>query len=261
MQPPSRWWKWVRFPDNFKNLLKLKGVGEYTAAAIASFAYNEKVAVVDGNVYRVLSRFYNIATPINSTDGIKEFKELANNLIPASDPATFNQAIMEFGALQCVPSNPDCQVCPLVNHCAAYRGGTISIRPIKIKKTKVKKLFHHYLVIQTPAGKTVINQRDQSGIWAGLHEFPYIESTGALLPGELEQTAEFKNIVGDNAFTVSPYNQEPIIHLLSHRRIHAYFWIVELDNEIPRAIPVKEAFAKSLHVLMERFMKEFWKLE
>jgi len=247
------------FPNNFKKLKELKGVGDYTAAAIASFAFNEAVAVVDGNVYRVLSRIYGIALPINSTEGIKEFKKLANKLIDSKDPATHNQAIMEFGALQCVPKNPDCNVCPFMHDCSAYKEQRIAELPVKIKKTKVQNLFLHYLVTITPVGKTIVQQRPNSGIWAGLYEFPFVESSGALLPNELKSAPAFVDVYKGVRFRESVYNQQPIIHKLSHRKIHAYFWIINTETEIEGAITIAEAKAKPLHVLMHNFMEEFWK--
>ncbi|AGC76691.1 adenine glycosylase [Nonlabens dokdonensis DSW-6] len=247
-----------KFPDNYKDLLQLKGVGEYTAAAIASFAFGESVAVVDGNVYRVLSRIYGIATPINVPAGVKEFKSLAGKLLDQHDPATYNQAIMEFGAIQCVPKSPDCSVCPFQSNCIAYQEQRVKELPVKLKKTKVKNLFHHYLVIQTPSKKTVLHQRDNSSIWAGLFEFPYIEAQGALLPQEIIEEKFFKELVGESRFRESVYNQQPIIHKLSHRKVHAYFWIIELDQELNDTLSIEDARAKPVHVLMERFMKEFW---
>lgn len=247
-----------KFPNNYKNLLDLKGVGDYTAAAIASFAYNEAVAVVDGNVYRVLSRIFGIATPINSTQGIKEFKKLAQQLIDQDDPAIYNQAIMEFGALQCVPKNPDCQVCPYIKDCIAYKDARILDLPVKIKKTKVINLFHHYLVAITPSGKTVLQERPQSGIWAGLYEFPFVAAAGALLPDELKSDPDFKEVFEGVRFRESVYNQQPVQHKLSHRKIHAYFWIIETETELETAISIEEAISKPLHVLMERFMTQFW---
>ncbi|SCY35942.1 A/G-specific DNA-adenine glycosylase [Nonlabens sp. Hel1_33_55] len=247
-----------KFPDSYADLLKLKGIGDYTAAAIASFAFNESVAVVDGNVYRVLSRIYGIATPINSTSGIKEFKKLAQKLIDPDHPAAHNQAIMEFGALQCVPKNPDCDICPFHQDCLAFKDNRIEELPVKIKKTKVLNLFHHYLVTITPSGKTVLQERPQSGIWAGLYEFPFVEASGALLPVELTTAREFKDVYNGVRFRESVYNQQPIIHKLSHRKIHAYFWIIHIETEVDDAINVEDARSKPLHILMERFMTQFW---
>lgn len=247
-----------KFPKTYKKLLDLKGVGEYTAAAIASFAYNEVVAVVDGNVYRVLSRIFGISLPINSSEGIKEFKRLANELIDRENPAQHNQAIMEFGALQCVPKNPDCTVCPFQKSCLASKEGRIKELPVKIKKTKIISLHHHYMVTITPSGKTLLQERPQSGIWAGLYEFPFVEADGALLPKELIDSQDFINVYREVRFRESGYNQQPIIHKLSHRKIHAYFWIIQTESEMKGAITVKQAKSKPLHVLMERFMNQFW---
>ena len=255
------------FPDNYKDLLKLKGVGEYTAAAIASFAYHEPVAVVDGNVYRVLARIYGISLPINETAGIKEFKKLANQLLDAQNPAVHNQAIMELGALQCVPKNPDCAVCPFQSDCVAFNDSRIAELPVKLKKTKVKNLFHHYIVLQTSDHKTMVQQRPQSGIWAGLFEFPYIESDGPLLPSELIVHDGMKELlelrfresgITTTQLPISSYNQEPIIHKLSHRKIHAYFWILEMDLKNEAVTTIQEAYKKPLPILIHRFMSSHW---
>ncbi|WP_438962684.1 A/G-specific adenine glycosylase [Nonlabens sp.] len=246
------------FPDSYKKLLDLKGVGDYTAAAIASFAFKEVVPVVDGNVYRVLSRIYGISTPINETSGIKEFKLLAVKLLDQQEPHTYNQAIMEFGALQCVPKNPDCTACPFQQDCVAFSDHRIEELPVKIKKTKVKNLHHHYIVLQTPLGKTVLQERPQTGIWAGLYEFPFIQSDGALLAVELRELLEQQEWWSGVRFRESVYNQDPIIHKLSHRKVHAYFWIVEVDVELENSISITDAFKKPLHILMDRFMSSFW---
>lgn len=255
------------FPDNFKDLLELKGVGEYTAAAIASFAFNEAVAVVDGNVYRVLSRIYGIATPINESAGIKEFKKLANQLLDPKNAAAHNQAIMELGALQCVPKNPNCSVCPFQTDCVAFNDSRIDELPVKIKKTKVKNLFHHYIVLDTPDHKTVMQQRPQSGIWAGLFEFPYLESNGPILLDELLQLDGMRELmelrfresgITTTTLPITIYNPEPIIHKLSHRKIHAYFWVLRLDQDVEEAISIQDAFQKPLPILIHRFMSSYW---
>ena len=138
-----------KFPTTYSEILKLKGVGDYTASAIASICFNEPTAVVDGNVYRVLARYFGISTPINSTSGIKEFKKLAQELIVEDIPGTFNQAIMEFGACMCKPQNPDCFNCPLNDSCVALSNNTIAQLPVKINKTKVRKRYFNYLVIHS----------------------------------------------------------------------------------------------------------------
>ncbi len=167
-----------KFPETYEGLLKLKGVGDYTASAIASISYNEPVAVVDGNVYRVLSRYFDIDTPINSTAGIKEFKLLAKELLDKEDPATYNQAIMEFGALQCKPQSPLCNTCPLSASCLALKNNKISMLPVKLKKGKIKKRYFNYLVFQSEENKTILEKRSGKGIWEGLYQFPLIETDG-----------------------------------------------------------------------------------
>ncbi|ARN78468.1 A/G-specific adenine glycosylase [Nonlabens spongiae] len=248
------------FPTSYKDLLTLKGVGAYTAAAIASFCYDEVVPVVDGNVYRVLSRLMGISSPINTTPGQKEFRALATMLISKKDPATYNQAIMEFGATHCTPKNPLCNSCPFQTDCVAFNMGKVDELPVKVKKTKVKNLFHHYLVVLTPQNKTILQQRPQSGIWAGLYEFPFVESIGNLLFHELREDQVFQELLGGVRFRESVYNQDPIVHKLSHRKVHAYFWVIETETEIPNAITRDEAAEKPVHVLIERFMREFWNI-
>jgi A/G-specific adenine glycosylase len=140
----------------------------------------------------------------------------------------------------------------------AFKEGRIAELPVKIKKTKVLSLHHHYLVTITPSRKTIIKERPQTGIWAGLYEFPFVESKGALLPQELTESPEFQTVFEGVRFRESAYNQQPILHKLSHRKIHAYFWIIHTETEVAGAINIQEAKSKPRHVLMERFMTEFW---
>ena len=153
------------FPPNYDQLLKLKGVGEYTAAAIASFAYNEPVAVVDGNVFRVLSRYFNMDNDISDGKTKKEFQILAQELLPKNNAALFNQAIMEFGALQCVPKNPDCANCIFSSSCAGLQHKKVNILPVKSKKTKVTNKFFNFLILKDIQGNFVVQKREGKGIW------------------------------------------------------------------------------------------------
>lgn len=162
------------FPSTYKELLKLPGIGAYTAAAISSICFNEAQAVVDGNVYRVLARYFGIRTPIDSTQGKKDFQELANQLIPEDKPGDYNQAIMEFGALQCVPKSPDCSNCPLINSCSAYADGFIELLPIKEKKIKQRKRYFLYQLIEQE-GEIAIEKRKNKDIWEGLYQLPLTE--------------------------------------------------------------------------------------
>ncbi len=137
------------FPSTYEEIIKLKGIGDYTASAISSICFNEPTAVVDGNVYRVLSRYFGLNTPTNSTSGIKEFKTLAQTLIDISQPGTYNQALMDFGALHCKPQNPLCETCPFSDSCVAFEKKLTKELPVKEKKIKVRKRYFNFLVIKT----------------------------------------------------------------------------------------------------------------
>ncbi|MEO8068831.1 MAG: A/G-specific adenine glycosylase, partial [Flavobacteriales bacterium] len=163
------------YPTTHVGLLKLIGVGDYTAAAIASICFSRPEAVVDGNAYRVLARVFGIATPIDSTAGKKEFKALANTLIDPDHPGDHNQAVMELGATVCTPRNPDCGSCPLRNRCVALKESRIATLPVKVKKQVVRVRYFNYLVLRSPKG-IFLHQRSGKDIWQGLWEFPLIET-------------------------------------------------------------------------------------
>lgn len=216
------------FPSNYKSLLQLKGVGEYTAAAIASFSFNEVVPVVDGNVYRVLARYFGIDSDIGSGKAKKEFTALAAELILKEDPALFNQAIMEFGALQCAPKNPNCSICVLNTSCAALSQKKVANLPVKSKVLKVKIRFLHYLFILDNNNKTTINQRTAKGIWHNLYEFPLIETEKS---EEEEAVLKLIQEKARNNTEIVLMESENIIHKLTHQHLHIKFWKVK-QNEI-----------------------------
>lgn len=246
-----------KFPDNYKDLLKLKGVGDYTASAIASIAFNEVAAVVDGNVYRVLSRYFGIETPINSTNGIKEFKALASSLIDKEQPATFNQAIMEFGATQCKPKNPYCMVCPFKESCVAFQKSLIDSLPVKLKKTKVKTRFFNYLVCIDEDNKTLLEKRTSKGIWQNLYQFPLIESNKSLSSEEFHLLNLENSILNNITFDYYLYNTVDKIHKLSHQHLYTKFWIIETDNLSDKAISIKDIKAYPVPVLIGDFIEAF----
>ncbi|NEV92946.1 A/G-specific adenine glycosylase [Psychroflexus sp. YR1-1] len=220
------------FPDNYKELKSLKGVGDYTAAAIASFAYEEPVAVVDGNVQRVLSRFLGIHTPINSTEGVKEFKLKAQDMLDASQPSIHNQAIMEFGALHCRPKSPKCMFCVFQEDCVAFRQGIQEELPVKIKTAKVKTRYFTYLVVTDSEENTLVQQRKGAGIWKGLYEFPLMESEA---PQELPASEDILSRINLKTSCIQGirlYNEKPVVHLLSHRKILASFIEVKLSCKL-----------------------------
>lgn len=244
------------FPNTYKEILKLKGVGDYTASAISSICFNEPQAVVDGNVYRVLARYYGISTPINSTKGIKEFKNLAQSLIDESQPGVFNQAIMDFGSIQCKPQNPDCSVCPLNSACVAFEKNSIQDLPVKEKKIKIKKRFFDFLVIITQEDKTILQERKGKGIWQGLYQFPLVESDKELSNEELFSNAGFQSIVPQKS-KIKLFNQDRIIHKLSHQHLYTRFWIIKSQNSHLADIPWEELNKYPVPVLISNFLEKF----
>lgn len=244
------------FPTSYDGLIKLKGVGDYTASAIASICFNEPTAVVDGNVYRVLARYFGIKTPINTTTGIKQFKKLAQELINIEDPATHNQAIMEFGARMCKPKNPDCFICPLNESCSALMNNTIADLPVKEKKLKIRKRHFNYIVFITNGGKTILQKRTGKGIWQNLYEFPLIETDKQL---EFQEIACHKTIQKHAAkaeIDLKLYNIKPIIHKLSHQELHTHFWIVRLNKVNSDGIPWKTIKKYPVPILIHNFIEE-----
>ena len=218
-----------QFPADFNALKKLQGIGNYTAAAIASIAFNQPCAVVDGNVYRVLSRLFDIDTPININEGQQLFAELADTMLNREQPGTHNQAMMEFGALHCVPKNPDCQSCVLQAQCLAAAHGTVAERPVKIDKAKVTVRHFNYLVIRTGDG-LYLHKRSGNDIWKNLYDFPMIESEEALNVEQVVSSDEFKQIIGGQDFTIVKVSPS-YTHKLTHRTIIAQFIEIKLSEE------------------------------
>lgn len=199
-----------KFPDTLEDIKSLKGVGDYTAAAIGSFAFDIPAAVVDGNVYRVLSRYFGIDTPINSTQGKKEFAALAQSLIPASDAAAYNQGMMDFGAIQCMPQSPKCLLCPLAETCVALREGRVEELPVKLKTLKVQTRRLNYIYIRCN-GEIAIHRRGEGDIWQGLWE-PYNVSDLSALP-----TFDAPLVL----------KAKDVKHVLTHRILLADFYLLE----------------------------------
>jgi A/G-specific adenine glycosylase len=224
------------FPNNYSDLLKLKGVGEYTAAAIASFSYNEVVPVVDGNVFRVLSRYFDIATDIAQASAKKEFAALAFELMPKDNPATFNQAIMEFGALQCVPKSPNCGICVFNESCAALQKKKVDQLPVKSKKVKVRNRYFNYLVVADENDNTIIQKRTDKGIWHNLYEFPLIETEKEEDFDFITERIESDYFQDNSIISILEDNDKSIIHKLSHQHLHIKFWKVNLNGNIENGI-------------------------
>ena len=245
------------FPNTYKDIIKLKGVGDYTASAIASICFNESTAVVDGNVYRGLSRIYGIATPINTGQGFKEFKALAEKLIDKKQPATFNQAIMEFGARQCKPKNPDCSVCPFNGKCVALQKNIIGDLPVKLKTVKVKKKYFNFIVMLSSDNKTILEKREGKGIWQNLYQFPLIETLKPATALEVEAGLQGFSVLKNKDFSVNLYNETPIVHKLSHQHLYTKFWIVTIDGRLPKGISTKKILDFPVPILIGNFIESF----
>ncbi len=245
------------FPKTYKVLLKLKGVGDYTASAIASICYNEPAAVVDGNVYRVLSRFFGIEVPINSTQGIKKFKALAQSLLPKNNIGDYNQAIMEFGATQCKPKTPNCKICPLNATCVALQFDRIAELPVKISKTKISKKYFNFLVFVSESNKTILEQRKEKGIWQYLYQFPLIETSESLLHENFKNNNDVISYINGADYSFSLFNETEIVHKLSHQHLYTKFWVLKV-KELPRTgIDITKIKSYPVPVLISRFIDRF----
>ncbi|WP_339611911.1 A/G-specific adenine glycosylase [uncultured Planktosalinus sp.] len=241
------------FPDTYSELIKLKGIGDYTASAIASICFKEAQAVVDGNVYRVLSRIFGIETPINSSQAAKEFKTLAQSLIDPTQPGEFNQALMEFGAVHCKPQKPLCAVCIFQKKCVAFNQGKVGQLPVKTSKVKVRNRYFNYLVVVSANQKTLLEKRTQNGIWKNLYQFPLIEKdkSSILKPDEIKSVFDKIKIE-----SLTLFNEIPIHHKLSHQHLHIRFWILYTD-EINIGYPISEIQKYPVPIVIHNFIERF----
>ena len=217
------------FPSTYIEILALPGIGPYTAAAIASFAFNIPEAVVDGNVYRFLSRLYEIQTPIDSSKGQKEFKLLAQSLLNIKQPGDFNQAMIEFGAMVCKPANPTCESCVFRTQCYAYKNQTIKSFPVKSQKTKVRNRYLIFLIFEDKLGQTLIQKRSDSDIWAGLYQFPEIELENQIIGTSIDDFGQLHPFFMNEAYIVKHVSNE-VLHILSHQRLFAHFLHIQVDS-------------------------------
>lgn len=215
-----------KFPNTYDSIKELKGVGDYTAAAVSSFAFNLPHAVVDGNVYRVLSRLFNIYTPINSTQGKKEFQLLADELLNKKQPALHNSAMMEFGALWCKPQNPKCEECPLQAQCLAFQNKTVSQLPVKDKKIKIRNRYLHYFIFNYK-DSIYIQKRTEKDIWQNLYEFYLIETDQAEDPKDVLKNKELNSLIHN--FKVESITSTKK-HILSHQHLYATFYEIQMNT-------------------------------
>ena len=248
-----------KFPQRYDELIKLKGIGEYTAAAISSFSANEAKAVVDGNVYRVLSRYFGIDDAINSTIGKKKFQVVANELLNKEHPALHNQAMMEFGAMVCKPKNPACGICPVRTGCYAFTNNATTTLPVKLKTVKIRERFLNYFLI-TDGDTILMNKRGEGDIWANMYDLPLIETTSALSIEHLMALPETIAYFGNNLIITDVLT--PKKHILTHQHLQVRFikvsqspiklkpnWIfIEVINLKKLALP------KVIFIFLDKFL-------
>jgi A/G-specific adenine glycosylase len=246
-----------KFPESHKELIQLKGVGDYTASAIASIAFDLPHATVDGNVYRVLSRFFGIETPIDSSKGAKEFKSLAQDLLDTDQPGDHNQAVMELGALVCSPKSPKCDECPLNKNCFAHLAKKTSSFPVKQGKTKVRKRHFNYLVLESSERFTRIKKRTARDIWKHLYEFPLLETTGEVSETEALEMEVVREFDLSGNYSIKKFNSESVIHKLSHQELHLDFWLVKTDGTPNRTIAWDELENHALPVPIQNFVDKY----
>ena len=245
-----------RFPDNHRELMKLKGIGDYTASAIASISFGRPEPVVDGNVYRVLARYFGVELPIDSPKGIKYFKELAREVMDKDQIRDYNQGLMEFGALHCKPRNPECDTCPLNNSCQALQKGHINVLPVKGNKTRVKERNLNYLFVKDPGGKTLFNKREGRGIWQNLYEFPFLEVEEDMEKDRLQEEIE-KSMSEYEVRDLTLINDQRIVHKLSHQHLYVNFWMVNVNEDLENGIPVSSLQQYPVPVLIADFIEKF----
>ncbi len=207
------------FPQAYDDVRALQGIGDYTAAAICSFAYNQAYAVLDGNVYRVLARLFDEETPMDTPAGKRLFHTLADDILNHEEPAHHNNAIMEFGALYCVPTNPDCTNCPLQIHCKAFAHNTVALLPVRKPIAPLKDRYLNYVIYQSADGQTLLHRREGQDIWKHLYEFPLYEADHLFTVDELQLPA--------GSILMS---EKSMTHILSHQRLHARFFYVKCKD-------------------------------
>lgn len=244
------------FPSTYDEIIKLKGVGDYTASAIASICFNEPTAVVDGNVYRVLSRYFGINTPINSSKGKKEFKQLAQHLLNNKKSSEHNQAIMEFGARLCKPQKPVCDTCPLNTSCVALSKNLVKELPVKEKKIKIKNRHFNYIVIQATNNMTKLVKR-KKGIWLNLYEFPLVETKIDIDEKQLIEHNIFNELFKKCPVTIKLFNKKEIVHKLSHQHIYTKFWVVTATSSTNFSISWDSIKDYPVPALIDKFISQY----
>ena len=245
-----------KFPEKYIELKKLPGIGEYTASAISSICFNERRAVLDGNVYRVISRFYGIDKPTNSYNGQKYFSEISQELAPDKSCGDYNQGLMDFGSLICKPKLPLCKNCILANNCIANKKNITDDLPVKIKRKPPKIVHFNYIVFVDSRCNTYINQIE-NGIWKNLFQFPLIESNKELNKDKIISNKGLNKLVDIENCDIKLFNNKPIIHKLSHRVICTKFWILSIEKSNDNSIEFKDIKTYPVPKLIENFLEKF----
>lgn len=244
------------FPASFAELKKLKGIGDYTAAAIASFCYQEPVMVVDGNVFRVLSRFLGLKDDISNPSAKKTFAIAARELLGDGKSHLFNQAIMEFGALRCVPQNPDCVNCVFNKQCFAYAHKLVSSLPIKTKKTKQTTRFFNYLVVLDDHKKVLIKQRTGKDIWQNLYDFPLIEADREEEFDYLTQQIGKASLFSNEIIAITPFSHHFVQHKLSHQNLKIKFWKIQVNGSLKNGIALQKLTELPFPIVIQNFIEQ-----
>lgn len=247
------------FPSGYIHLIKIKGIGEYTASAIASIAFNEPIAAIDGNVYRVLSRIYGIYSPIDTLAGKKQFKELANLLIDKEKPGDFNQALMEFGAIHCKPQNPNCINCIFSNNCHAIVNNAINLLPIKSKSIKKRNRYFNYFVIENK-NSIVFKKRTEDDIWKNMFDFPLIETEKLYSIEDFSKSVEWKNYFKNAKIEITDVSKI-VQHFLTHQKIIVRFIHITINNKKNLSIDFisinkKNTFDLAVPKIIENYLTE-----
>lgn len=229
------------FPDHYEALITLKGIGAYTAAAIASLAFNQSCPVIDGNVIRFISRYLSLSAPTNSPALKEQIHSFLRQEIDPSAPGIFNQALMEIGSLVCKPRNPECTQCPVAAGCSAFRNNTREQFPVKIPREKVKNRYFTYLILRNAGNETLLRKRTATDIWKGLYDFPLIETSTPPDPGSKEFPEILHAFLNTHTLHIRSIHG-PYLHLLSHQKIHCIG--VQIDCTFEQSFPEKDTFTR-----------------
>ena len=250
------------FPSTYNEVRQLKGVGPYTAAAICSIAYDMPYAVVDGNVYRVLSRYFGVEMPIDSAKGQKFVSSLANEMLDKCRPALYNQANMDFGALQCTPKKTSCISCPLAEGCFALRNNRVSQLPVKERKVQIKNRYFNYIYVRA-GSYTYLHKRIEDDIWRNMYELPLIETDMPATEEEFAMSSQLKLLLSNEEhFEIRPLWLN-VKHVLSHRVIYANFYEVilsEKSSSFSTYLRVRQedlenyAVPRLIHAFLEKYL-------